>query len=89
MFNLHKQRNNNIRGKREKTMADQLMYIPNDDTQNFSFCRLKLVVETFETHHNEPANQNSRIFLKLSRRIRKRYYKTLKVSALKTLSLFE
>ena len=26
-------------------MADKLMYIPNDDTQN---CRLKLVVETFK-----------------------------------------
>ena len=25
-------------------MIDKLMYIPNDDTQNF--CRLKLVVET-------------------------------------------
>ena len=24
------------------------MYIPNDDTQNYPFCRLKLVVETFE-----------------------------------------
>ena len=28
--------------------ADKLMYIPNDDTQNFAFCRLKLVVEMFE-----------------------------------------
>ena len=27
-------------------MADKLMYIPNDDTQNYPFCRLKLVVET-------------------------------------------
>ena len=24
------------------------MYIPNDDTQNYSYCRFKLVVETFE-----------------------------------------
>ena len=23
------------------------MYIPNDDTQNYLFCRLQLVVETF------------------------------------------
>ena len=23
------------------------MYIPNDDAQNYPFCRLKLVVETF------------------------------------------
>ena len=29
-------------------MADKLMYIPNDDTQNNSFCGVKLVVETFE-----------------------------------------
>ena len=25
-------------------MADKLMYIPNDDTKNYLFCRLKLVV---------------------------------------------
>ena len=31
-----------------KTMADKFMYIPNDDTQNYPFYRLKLVVETFE-----------------------------------------
>ena len=29
-------------------MADKLMYIRNDDSQNYRFCRLKLVVETFE-----------------------------------------
>ena len=29
-------------------MADKLMYIYNDDKQNYSFCRLKLVVETTE-----------------------------------------
>ncbi len=28
-------------------MTDELMYIPNDDTQNYSFCKLQLVVETF------------------------------------------
>ena len=26
-------------------MADKIMYIPNDDTQIYLFCRLKLVVE--------------------------------------------
>ena len=31
----------------DKTMADKLMYIPSDDTQNYPFCRLQLVVETF------------------------------------------
>ena len=29
-------------------MADKLMYIPNDDRQNYPFCRFKLVVETFD-----------------------------------------
>ena len=29
-------------------MADKLLYIPNDDRQNYPFCRLKLFVETFE-----------------------------------------
>jgi len=29
-------------------MAYKLMHIPNDDTQNYSFCRLNFVVETFE-----------------------------------------
>ena len=29
-------------------MADKLMYIPNDNTQNCPFCNVKLVVETFE-----------------------------------------
>ena len=28
-------------------MADKLMHIPNDDTPNYPFCKLKLVVETF------------------------------------------
>ena len=28
-------------------MADKLMYIPDDDTQNYPFCRLQLVIETF------------------------------------------
>ena len=35
-------------------MADKLMYIPNDDKTNYTFCRIKLVVETFG-----PTNQNS------------------------------
>ena len=33
---------------RDKTMADKLMYIFNDDTQNYPSYRLQLVVETFE-----------------------------------------
>ena len=40
-------------------MADKLIYIPNDDTQNFPFSRLQLVVKTFDTQINEPTNQSS------------------------------
>ena len=29
------------------TMTDNLMYIPNDDTQNYPLYRLQLVVEMF------------------------------------------
>ena len=29
-------------------MTDNKMYIPNNNTQNYSFCSVKLVVETFE-----------------------------------------
>ena len=34
--------------QRDKTIADKLIYISNDDTQNYPFCRLQSVVETFE-----------------------------------------
>ena len=42
-------------------MADKLMYIPNDDTQNYPLCRLQLVIEKFghSSQLNEPTNQNS------------------------------
>ena len=39
---------------REKTMADKLIYIPNDDTQNYPLCRLQFVVETLATQLNLP-----------------------------------
>ena len=29
-------------------MSDKLKYVPSDDTQNYPFCRFKLVVETFK-----------------------------------------
>ena len=32
---------------KDKTMADNLMYFPNDDTQKYPLFRLQLVVETF------------------------------------------
>ena len=41
------------------TMADILMYIPNNDTQNYSCCKLKLVGESLDTHLNKSTNQNS------------------------------
>ena len=34
-------------GERNDTMGDKLMYIPNDDTQNYHFFRLQLVLESF------------------------------------------
>ena len=42
-------------------MADKLMYIPNDATQNYYFFRLQLVVELkrFDTQLNKPTNQSS------------------------------
>ena len=40
------------------------MYIPNDVTQNYLFCRLKLV-ETQNTHLNELTNKNSIKFPKV------------------------
>ena len=38
-------------------MADKFLYILNNNTQNYPFCRLKLVVETFEL--SKPTNENS------------------------------
>ena len=37
----------NLRDKKEKTMADKLVFIPKNDS-NYPLCRLKLVIETFE-----------------------------------------
>ena len=34
---------------RDKTMHDKLMYIPNYDKQNYHFCRIKLMLISFET----------------------------------------
>ena len=36
-------------------MANKLVYIPIDDTQNYPFCSVKLVVGTFE---NQPIKIN-------------------------------
>ena len=46
---------------RDKTMADKLIYIPNNNTQNYPFCRLKLVFETFKhsTQYHYIPNNNT------------------------------
>ena len=50
------QHNTNISGiLRDKTMDDKLIFIPNDDKQNYPYFRLKLLVE----------NQNSEIVPKV------------------------
>ena len=40
-------------------MVDELMYISNDETQNYPFSRLQLVVETFGHSTYDPINQKS------------------------------
>ena len=40
-------------------MADNLIFIFNDNTQIYPFCRLKLAVETLYTQLNGPTNNNS------------------------------
>ena len=59
-------------------MADKLVYNPKDDTQNYSSCRLQLVIERFE-HSTQLINQSKfNISPKLlSQRTRKRCYKTM------------
>ena len=39
-------------------MADKLVYIFNDDTQNYPFCRLHNWLKRFDTQLNEPTNEN-------------------------------
>ena len=46
-------------------MAGKLMYILNYDTQNYPFCRLKLVAEALNTHLYELTHQNSLMSPKL------------------------
>ena len=72
--------------ERDKTMADKLMYIPNDVTQNYPFCRLQLVIDMFGHLTINEIKILIKIQLKsprlLSQRIRKRYYKTLVTSVI-------
>ena len=50
-------------------MADKLMYIPNDDTQNLSTVNYNYWLKSLDTQLNEPTNQNS------SPNIKSRYLK--------------
>ena len=65
-------------------MTDKLTYITNNDTQNYSFCKLQLVVKTFNTQLNEPnqAKFNKSPKKLLSQIIRKCYYETLGTSVI-------
>ena len=56
------------------------MYSPNDDTQNYLFCRLQLMVETFGHLMNQPNIFHQQSPKLLGQHIRKRYYKTLGTS---------
>ena len=42
-----------------RTIVVKLIWIPNDDTQNYHLSGLQLEVETLDTQLNEPTNQNS------------------------------
>ena len=56
-------------------MADKLMYIPHkDDTQNYPFCTLQLMVQTFGHSAYEQTNENS---LRVPKVIKPMYKKTL------------
>ena len=59
----------------KETIADKLIFIPNDDTQNYSLCRLKLKIKTFQ--HSTLLTNQSKL---LSQRIRKRYHEILETS---------
>ena len=48
-----------IRIYRDKTMADKLKNIPNNDSQNYPFCRLKLGLKRLNIRLNKSSNQNS------------------------------
>ena len=61
-------------------MADKVMFIPNVDTQHYTFCRVQLGVET---RLNEPTNQNSRKVPKVVGPInKKRYFTTFVTSVI-------
>ena len=68
---------------RNKTMDNKLMYIPNDDTLNYSFCRLRISGWNVWTQilMNQPIKIQYSSKL-LRQRIRKHYYKNLGTSVI-------
>ena len=63
----------------DKTMDNILMYILNDDTQNYPFCRLQIMLETLRpsTYYNTITVPKI-----LGQRIRNHYHKTLGTSVI-------
>ena len=55
-------------------MADKLIKIFNDDTENYNVYRLQFMVETFR-NSTQQTNQS-----KFNKSLQKRYYKTLETS---------
>ena len=69
-------------------MDDKLMYIPNDDTQKYFFCRLKYLFKSLNTTSLETTNQIQWKYLKFGnqRMIKiKHGYKTLGTSVINSL----
>ena len=58
------------------------MYIPNDDTQSYPFCRLQLIVGHLTKFNNENLRKVPNLS---SQRMRNRYYKTLGTSVINCL----
>ena len=52
---------------RHKKLADKLMHILNNYIQNYPFCRLQLVIDTFGMDSDTKLNEPIRIFKKFSK----------------------
>ena len=57
-----------------KTMADKLMYIPNDNTQKYLFCRLQLVVRMLGNSTLVTYQSNFNIVLKVVQTMNKKTF---------------
>ena len=64
-------------------MADKVLYIPNNYTQNYSYCRLQFMVKHLDTQLNQPTNQNLIKVPKVVKQMNKDcYYNTLGTSVI-------